>query len=257
MNRLTLVLVGILLLAPAAAALAQENQPAPVEKEQEEPVATAATRPAIAKIEGDCEYRASAKAPWTAAKAGLAIANGASLCTGFESKVTVRFPDQSEVEIGSLTEVQISTSRGARKELVARLKVAVGSVRVHVKEADVRSDFQVSTPHTTTSVKGTDWEVVTSYYGDKIRVHENKVKAANNLDRTADIDEDNETDEELKPTAQVKREKDVAPAVPPGHTEEEAEASTSEPANADESPVEQTDSTNPDKERQATSTHSS
>ncbi len=248
MKRLTLALVCVLLLAPATA-LAQENQPAPAPK-------PAAAGPAVSKIEGDCEYRASAQKGWTAAKAGLLVANDGSLCTGFESKVTVRFPDDSTVEIGSLTEVQISTSRGAKKELVARLKVTVGSVRVHVKEAGVRSDFQVSTPHTTTSVKGTNWEVVTSYYGDKIKVHENKVKAKNKLDRTADIDEENETDEDLKTTAQIKREEDIPPAVPPGNTEEEAEASTVEPASSDESPVEQASSTNPDKVRQAVYSHS-
>jgi ferric-dicitrate binding protein FerR (iron transport regulator) len=255
MNRLILVLVAVFVLMLPATALAQEKQPTPVVKEQEKPAATAA-RPEILKIEGDCEYRASAKASWTAGKTGLVIANGAFLCTGFESKVTVTFPDDSKVEIGSLTEVQISTSRGASKELVARLKVSVGSVRVHVKEADIRSDFQVSTPHTTTSVKGTDWEVVTSYYGDKIKVHKNKIKATNKLDRTADIDEENETDEELQPTAQIEREKQVPPTVPLGHTKEETESSTVDPANSDQSPVEQTDSTNPDKERQGTSSHS-
>jgi hypothetical protein len=232
------VLVGMVLFTACGVALGQEGQKAP-------------EKPRIEKIEGDCEYRASDDADWVKAAAGQAVETGGSLCTGFDSTVVVHFPGNSTLEAGPLTQVSISTFFDAKAQLEARLKVTVGSVRVRVERGDVQSDFQVSTPHTTTSVKGTDWEVTTSYYGDKIVVHENTIKAKNALDRSVAVEEENKTDEELQPSADVERRETVKPVVPNGSTDEEASVSTEEPGNEDMTPSEQTSYTNPDKERQS------
>jgi hypothetical protein len=239
-------------------AVAQEEQPQPASEPSEKAseTDTEESKPVIESIEGDCEYRDSEEADWAAAKKGQAVEPGGTLCTGFDSKVIVRFPEKSTLELGSLTQVSISAFFKAKKELEARLKVTVGSVRVRVQRGEIQSDFQVSTPHTTTAVKGTDWEVITSYYGDRIKVHEDTVKVKNKQDRKADIKEENETDDQLRSTAEIEREESIPPTVPIGLTQEETEASNADPASMDKGPGEQTNSTNPDQERQVVYPHS-
>ncbi len=261
MKNAVLPVLGLLVLLVCSSAFAQEEKAPPAPEPAEEQVAPAREdkeeekEPYIEKIEGDCEYRASDDAEWAAAKKGGKVARGGALCTGFDSTVIVRFPGNSTLEVGSLTEVQISTFFRAKAQLEAKLKVSVGSVRVKVERGEIQSDFEVSTPHTTTSVKGTDWEVITSFYGDVIKVYENAVKATNNLGRKATIEQDSQTDDQLKSNAEVEREQNITPTVPLGHTQEEAEGSTVEPANQDKGPAEQSNSTDPDKERQTVSSH--
>jgi len=233
--------LSVLITIPAAA----QEPPAPVQK-----------MPVVDKIQGDCEYRASEDSDWVAAKVGQAVATGSALCTGFDSSVTVRFPGDSTLEAASLTEVEINTFMDAEKQLEARLKVTVGSVKVRVARGEIQSDFKVSTPHTTTSVKGTFWEVITSFYGDKIIVYENKIKASNNYDRTSEVEEDTKTDDTLRTAAQSERSDRIEPAVPLGNTEDEVEQSTETPANMDQTPTEQSSPANPEQERQTVYGHS-
>lgn len=246
----------IFALAICSAAYAQEAEPAAQPSGEKAVGQVRTAKPVIEKIEGDCEYRPSAEGDWVTAKAGQEVQPGGALCTGFDSKAIVRFPENSSLEVGSLTEVEISTFYTAKKELEARLKVTVGFVRVKVQRGEIKSDFQVSTPHTTTAVKGTDWEVLTSYYGDKIKVHEKAVKAKNKYDRQTVVDQENKTDDELRPTAEIRRRETIPPIVPIGQTQEEVDNASVDPASLDQGPAEQSSSTNPDHERQVIYPHS-
>jgi len=142
----------------AAAALAV----LPASAFAQEPSPTGALTVTVREVAGSVQYRPDGNAGWRDATAGLELAEGSHLSTGLASKAGLAFADNSVVVIGSLTEVVIDKFLKDAEAVRTRLSMKSGSLRAKVRHDPVRSDFRVTTPNMTVSIKGTIIEEITT-----------------------------------------------------------------------------------------------
>ena len=148
---------------------------------------------------------------WEPAAAGVQLRNGDRVHTGFKAGVTLNFPDGSRLHIGPMTLLQIrNISRGPGGEgaVFARLLLKTGEVTAQVnRSTGARGDFQVKTPTTTASVRGTKFSVAYDGTATTVAVTESSVDVTSNNGATVTVAAGQET----RSTATT-----VAPPVPIG-----------------------------------------
>ncbi|MFH1023735.1 MAG: FecR domain-containing protein [Planctomycetota bacterium] len=133
----------------------------------------------IHSVEGDVDVRKPA-GEWAAANAGQVIEEGWEISTGFKSKAVLLFGDTSVAIVKPLTQLTINRFVKREKTAETLLDVKIGTLRVHVKEGELKSDFKVSTPQLTASVRGTIWQISSSRScGDRISGYQGRVVAQN------------------------------------------------------------------------------
>lgn len=94
---------------------------------------------------------------WIPATAGMKLSAGDRIHTGFKATCMLGFPDQSVVEVQPMSMVQLDKVDVAGVVTRARLLLKTGEVKAQVNRAyGSRGDFQVKTPTTTASVRGTE-----------------------------------------------------------------------------------------------------
>lgn len=111
----------------------------------------------LQEVQGEVEVRLSEKEKWTAATKGLKVRPGAKLCTGVGSGAALAFGSNSVVLISECTILTIQAFEMRGDKLVASVHLDPGVAKVSVKQlAQFHTDFQVSTPRQTCSVKGSE-----------------------------------------------------------------------------------------------------
>jgi hypothetical protein len=228
------------------------QQPAESEKEkkQEEKVQETEQVARIESIEGDCEVRESEKTDWTVASEGATLAKGGFICTGFASKALLRFPANTTVEMGSLTEIKIDEFFASKEKLETKLKMKIGSLKVTVEKGAIRSDFEVSTPNTTTAVKGTKFIIHSSYYGDTVEVQEDSVEVTDRAGTSLTVREGEKTDSNLSTNSECGKMDSAGNPLPHGATAEEQKFARENLSFGPTSPTEVLGSSNPESDRQ-------
>lgn len=94
---------------------------------------------------------------WQPATAGLKLSEGDKIHTGFKATCMLGFPDQSVVEVQPMSMIQLDRINVAGVQTRARLLLKTGEVKAQVNRSmGARGDFQVKTPTTTASVRGTE-----------------------------------------------------------------------------------------------------
>lgn len=94
---------------------------------------------------------------WQPATAGLKLSEGDKIHTGFKATCMLGFPDQSVVEVQPMSMIQLDKVNVAGVQTRARLLLKTGEVKAQVNRSmGARGDFQVKTPTTTASVRGTE-----------------------------------------------------------------------------------------------------
>lgn len=106
-------------------------------------------------IEGEVEIKIPGQSDFKPAEIGMAVAAGSVICTGFNSVAEIDIKT-GVIAAGPLTRMTLDQLVVNRKTAATRLSLSSGSVEASVVSSVWEdNDFQVSTPVTTVSVRGT------------------------------------------------------------------------------------------------------
>lgn len=121
----------------------------------------------ITEVKGEVDVQADPKSNWKPAQQGDVLPVGAKLCTGIDSGAVLAFGTNSVAMVREASMMDIVSFGMNGDELVAQVKVDPGVCSVSVKQLEkFKTDFQVSTPRLTASVRGSG-ETVTGNGDEK------------------------------------------------------------------------------------------
>lgn len=114
---------------------------------------------------------------WEPAVAGVKLANGDRVHTGFNASVVLTYPDGSRLLVGPMTIIQLTDiDVGPGGGIRARVLLRTGEVTAQVnRSTGARGDFQVKTPTTTASTRGTKFSVAYDGSATTVKVTESSV----------------------------------------------------------------------------------
>jgi hypothetical protein len=148
-----------------------------------------ATLPAVAQITavvedttGKVEIRLPGSS-WQNARAGMQVPTGATISTGFNSEAVLAIGD-SVLTVDALTRMALDELIQSEGLVKSSMNLNVGRVSANVQTAEgLNSDFQVKSPLSTASVRGT----IFTFNGNTIEVNEGVVTITNSLGQTRRI----------------------------------------------------------------------
>lgn len=120
---------------------------------------------------------------WQNARNDMKLATGDKIHTGFKAGVTLTFPDGSRLLVGGMTLLELTNvSRGPAGGVKVMLRLRLGDVTAQVNRSlGARGDFEIKTPTTTASVRGTKFSVAHDGTATTVAVTESSVEVkANN-----------------------------------------------------------------------------
>ncbi len=147
-------------LCVASAALAQG--PAPASKPSGDTAASAPAQDKPAKVvsvSGRAQKLLPGQEKWKDLAAGDLLDRHTIIRTGLRSRVVLKFQDRAEVIIEDATKVGISEFLQTGQRVKAKLGLKYGSLHVDVPKQNGPTDFSVSTPVATLSIRGTSGEI--------------------------------------------------------------------------------------------------
>jgi len=124
--------------------------------------AFAGTAATLQYVKGKVDTRPNDKAPWTSAKKGASISEGAWIRTGGESEAVLRWQQGHVVKFTAFTTLKIAkmSMDAAANTESNQLDVSVGKILVKShKLMSNNSTFTVKTPTAVAGVRGTDFAV--------------------------------------------------------------------------------------------------
>lgn len=114
----------------------------------------------VQEVRGEVEVQAAPGTKWMAAKAGQRLAAGAKIVTGVGGEAVILFGANSVAIVTEASIFEIRSFGMKGDELVAEAFIDPGVAHVSVKQlAQFQTDFQVSTPRLTCSVKGSAYTI--------------------------------------------------------------------------------------------------
>jgi len=140
------------LLALASAGLLLYGQP---------PAAGQPFEATVLSVEGSVEVKRPGEADWQDAQVDMKLPTDTTISTGVKSKVGLDFDGHAVVTIRRPSVVRLDRCLLTERAVETRLHVKVGSLRAGVIKEQLASDFKVSTPAVTLSVRGTEIADVT------------------------------------------------------------------------------------------------
>lgn len=122
-------------------------------------------------IKGKVEIKRSESESWGPANNGMEVYLSDMLSTGFGASATLKM-DNSSVIIKPLSRLTMDMLIKSEKKVTTSLFLQVGAITAEVESSsDVRQNFQVQSPFSTASVRGTKFD----YDGKKLEVFDGKV----------------------------------------------------------------------------------
>lgn len=121
----------------------------------------------VQDVRGEADSRPQAGSPWTPIEKGTALPVGAEVCTGAGASVWLAFGTNSVALVRESTMFRVESFGMEGDSLVARvwLDPGVASVSI-VQRQQFLTDFEVSTPRVTASIRGSGETVVSN--GDEV-----------------------------------------------------------------------------------------
>lgn len=151
----------------------------------------------IFKVKGDVEVKSNKDAKWVKAKKGMVIVEGGGVSTSFDSSVYLKFEDYSYVVVKDMTQIKITKFLKKKATVKTNINLKIGTVKIRVKKGDFKSDFKVSNPVCTASVKGSEWEETALHNKVLVGVKESNVKLKDIRNRTRSYSPGEEGDNRL------------------------------------------------------------
>jgi len=149
----------------------------------------------ITLIEGEVTVKADDKAEWTKASVGQELKEGAYVMTAFESVCELEMMDKSKMKVKELSKIQINKFSTESNKVDTQVTLYNGTVRAAVhKEVDKNTQFQVKTPVSTISVRGTEKEITAQPgFGTTVNTISGVVLVTNNAGQSVEIKKDEST----------------------------------------------------------------
>jgi hypothetical protein len=153
------------LAAMCVTAVAAAQSPAPAGKAAGAAASSPTTAPAdsksatVASVSGRAQKLQAGQEKWQDIVAGDLLDNHTVIRTGLRSRVVLKFQDRAEVVIEDATKVGISEFLQTGKQVRAEVGLKYGSIHVDVPKQNGPTDFSVSTPVATLSIRGTAGEI--------------------------------------------------------------------------------------------------
>ena len=108
----------------------------------------------VKTVVGTVETRPAVGQPWVPVKAGMTLAQGADIRTGFRARCILDMTD-SLAQVDPLTLVRIAELKRKGNTVRTRLYMKQGNTQAVVEKKNLKSDFAIITPSATLSVRGT------------------------------------------------------------------------------------------------------
>lgn len=113
----------------------------------------------VDQVDGEVDVK-QGSTDWISATPGMKLSPGDQISTGFDSKLILKFEDNSVVTVKPLTQLTIDRFFKDQAAVHTDLAVKIGTVRAKVnRTGDLASDFVVITPTSVVSVRGTEEEI--------------------------------------------------------------------------------------------------
>lgn len=125
------------------------------------------------EVNGKVEVR-RAGGSWESARPGMAIDRETTISTGFGATATISLAD-STLNVEQLTRMTLVRLVESSDEVDTEVFLGVGRVSANVRTAERRQNFEVRSPMSTASVRGTRFR----FNGQRLRVSEGNVVFAN------------------------------------------------------------------------------
>jgi hypothetical protein len=107
-------------------------------------------------VKGKPEVTRKGEKQGAAIKNGTAVYEGDAVLAGFGSSLGLKFDDGSVAWVPPVTMIVLTRAYAEKKASKVHLKLNFGAIRATVPRKDVPTDFRISTPTVTCSVKGTE-----------------------------------------------------------------------------------------------------
>ena len=148
----------------------------------------------ITDLTGDVKHKSNKKDKFTPVKRkGIPIHDSDWIQTGHDSWVAVKFADDgSQLTIKENTEVEIKAFEDSPGSLAKRISMELGKMRATINP-DKKQDFQVATPTSVASVKGTDFWTSSNREGDVFSVLSGAIEVRNKISNRVVHVQKNET----------------------------------------------------------------
>lgn len=116
----------------------------------------------IQEITGTVEVKEPGGQDWAAATKGMKLKKESEICTGYGSGCVLVFQEEKtsiKIEIASLTQVKVDETLRQQGKVDTNIDIKFGTIEFDVKKGQLEVDMKVSTPNSTTSIRGTNGRV--------------------------------------------------------------------------------------------------
>jgi hypothetical protein len=113
----------------------------------------------VIDVKGRAEWRPDEDSPWRAARLNDLLDPGSSIRTGMPAAVTLRIGKNATVMVDSLSLVKLPEILEDGQTLRSRVAIVRGKADFKVDHVGLDNDFEVVTPSTVLSVRGTEYSV--------------------------------------------------------------------------------------------------
>src|SRR5574337_109543 len=114
----------------------------------------------IEALSGAAYFRAKGSEKWAAAAKGAEVAPGDRVKTGNDGRLSIRFADGSRLNVGNLSELEITEYILKPRQRSAVYSLSAGKLRAIINKFSGSTEIKVKTPTSTSGVKGTDFIVM-------------------------------------------------------------------------------------------------
>lgn len=153
------------------------------EEDEPEPAPEGSPTVTLSDLTGKTEIQFG-RGAWQPATPGMKLKQGDRLHTGFRAGMTMTFPDGSTVRVQPMTFLSIDDFSRGPNGLRVRILLKSGEVKAQINRLPgAYGDFQVKTPTTTASIRGTKFSVLHDGTATFVAVTESSVEVTANNGR--------------------------------------------------------------------------
>ena len=182
-------------------------------------------------FEGEVEVKQAGK-DWAGARLGMELTAGDFVATSFASSAMLALPDGSTVQLEEITQIKMENLYTEEGAIRTNIRLRTGGLNANINRfPKVESDFKVTTPASTISVRGTEEAITTlDGFGTEVKVITGSVNVVNTTGQDITIKKGDTSVVEgpgAVPTSPAahRLEESTISAADVGHTEEEREES--------------------------------